>query len=77
MAVQVTSERAIEVSRPNLRVIDLRPSRPADLDAHPQIIQLRRRRLARRLHRAVSAITWTGAAVVLLFVLVGGLAGLR
>ena len=83
MAVQVNGERAAELQRPHLYVIDLTRPRPA---ARPhvaghgrgdQLAHLRRRRRLRRLQQAGSVASWAGASAVLLFLLLGGLAGLR
>lgn len=83
MAVQVNSERAAELPRPHLYVIDFtrpRPAAPPHVAGHPrsdQLAHLRRRRRVRRLHQAGSVASWAGASAILLFLLLGGLAGLR
>lgn len=78
MAVQVPVERAVELPRPHLYVIDFsRPQPNRRLPRHPQAAAWRRRRLTRRLRQAGEAVSWTAGVAVLLLIVIGGLAGLR
>ena len=83
MAVQIDVSRDIfqrgaYQDRPTTPARVVKPARNVQpLDLHPQILQLRRRRRARRLRQAGSALVWMAGSGALMTLVAGGLLGLR